>query len=96
MRIVVEQLKVFELEIEKIFHFRIDAQDGQRSEVTTELQFCLLYVVAIQVRITKCMDEISGLKTTNLRHHHGQKSVGSDVERNTQKCIGTALIQLTA
>ena len=40
------------------------------------------------------MDEFSRLQSADLRYHHGQKSVGCDVERHSEEGIGTALVEL--
>ena len=72
MWIVVEQLKIFVLEVKKIFDLRVDAHSGLRAEVSGKLQLRLFDMVAVQMRIAKRVDEIAGLKPTNLCHHHGE------------------------
>ena len=41
------------------------------------------------------MNEITGLQSRDLSDHHGQQSIGRDIERHTQKDIATALVKLT-
>src|SRR5687768_16475223 len=53
-------------------------------------------MVGIKVEITERMYESARPKITDLRHHHGQQGVGSDVEGHAQEKIGTALIKLAA
>ena len=51
-------------------------------------------MIDIDVSISCSVDEFSRLETTDLRDHHCQKSVGSNIERNSQEDIGAALVQL--
>ena len=40
--------------------------------------------------------EIYDPETGNLRHHHSEQRIGSDVERHPEKKIGAALVKLAA
>ena len=40
------------------------------------------------------VDEFSGLEVAHLCHHHGEKCIGSNVERNAQEGVRAALIEL--
>ena len=46
------------------------------------------------MHIAEGVDELTGLKTTYLRHHQGEKGVRGNVERHAEKHIGTALVEL--
>ena len=69
---------------------------GQLARRARELQFHLLKVVAIDVRVAKGVDELSGLQTGHLRHHEQQQRVTGDVEWHAQEQVGAALIELQA
>lgn len=42
------------------------------------------------------MDEGAGFEPTDLRHHQREQRIGSDIKRDTQEKIGTALVELAA
>src|SRR5947209_19106067 len=52
-------------------------------------------MVEIDVSVSKGMNEFAGRETRHLRHHQGEERVRSDVERNAEKNVGRALIELT-
>ena len=52
----------------------------------------LINMIGIDMRIPERVDKFSRLKTGRLRHHHGEQGVRSDIERNPEEDIGTALI----
>jgi hypothetical protein len=45
--------------------------------------------------ITKGVYQLSGFQAADLCHHHGEQRVRGDVEGDSQKHVGTALIELT-
>ena len=51
-------------------------------------------MVLVQMRVAERVDELARLQAGDLSDHQGQQRVGSDVEGNAQKHIGTALVQL--
>lgn len=94
MRLVSHQFEVFVFEIEDIGHFRIEFHLGQGKGLSAELQFYLVQVVEVDVRITEGMDELAGMQTRSLCHHHGEQGVGCNVERYTEENITAALVHL--
>ena len=51
-------------------------------------------MVAVQMRIAKRMDKLTGFQSAHLRHHHGQQCIAGDVERYAKEDIGAALVKL--
>ncbi len=93
---VVGKLKVFILEIEEIFDFRVQVHLWQRTRLTGELQFRLINMVEIKMGITGRVDEVPCFQASYLCHHQQQQSIGSNVEGHSQESVGTALIKLQA
>src|SRR5579871_3154597 len=52
-------------------------------------------MIEIEVGVSERLDEFAGGQPGHLRHHHRQQRVGGDVERNAEKDVGRALIELT-
>ena len=94
MWIIIYELEVLILEVEDILHLRIDLHLRKLARLTCELKLHLLEVICINVSVTCSVDELSRLKTAHLRDHHCQQRVRSDIERNTEEHVRTALIQL--
>src|SRR5947207_15235930 len=96
MRVVIDKLEVFELEILNIFDVRIQIHPRQRSTITGQLFARLVEMVIVKMQIAECMDEIYRCKIDSLRHHNGEECVGRNVERHAKKQIAAALIKLAA
>ena len=90
--VVVFEREVFELEIEYALNLGIDDHARKRTRIARHLQLDLLEVVAIDVGIAKCVDELTSLESGDLCHHHEQKRIRCDVERNAKEDIGAALV----
>ena len=56
--VVIEQFKIFEGETVDLFDCRIDAHPRSGSGVAGELLLGLLYMVGVEVEVTKSMDEL--------------------------------------
>ena len=56
----------------------------------------LVEVVGVDVGIAKGVDIFARLEPCDLRHHHEQKGIRSDVERHAEKYVAAALIELKA
>ncbi len=95
MGIVVHKLKIFEAEVEQIGHRGIDLHLRLRTGRTGELQHRLFDVVVVKMSIAQRVHEVTRQQTRDLRDHHRQQRVGSDVKGHAQKHVGTALIKLT-
>lgn len=58
MWIVIYQFEIFILEVEDALHIRVYLHLRQRTWFAGKLQFDLLQMIQINVRITECMNEI--------------------------------------
>ena len=94
MRVVTNQLEVFELEVTNVFDRGIQFQLRQSSTITSELFARLLEMVLIKVKIAEGVDKIARRQIDSLRDHHRKKRVGRDVERHAEKQIAAALVEL--
>src|SRR5690349_5096238 len=94
--VVAFESKIFESEVLDALALRVHHQLGQRTRLARELQLRLFEVVRIKVRVAKGVDEVSYLKIAYLRHHMGEKRIGSDVEGHTEERVSRALVQLAA
>src|SRR5689334_98660 len=81
-------------ESEEIVDLWIQMQRGQRAWLAAELLARLFDVIEIQMRVAESMYEFTGLQAANLRHHHREQRIGCDVERDTEKNVSAALIEL--
>ena len=61
MRIIIYQLEVIILEIEDTLHVRIDFHLRQGTRFARQLQFHLLQVVQVDVRVAQRVDEVACL-----------------------------------
>src|ERR1700736_505781 len=52
-------------------------------------------MVVVKMEVAESMDEIARRKIDNLRQHHREQRVRCNVERDAEKQIGAALIELT-
>ena len=92
--VVVLKGEVGVFEVENALHVGIYYHAGQASRCACELQIHLVDVVVVDVCVAKGVDELAGLQSGHLCHHHGQKGVGGDVERHPQEGVGAALVEL--
>jgi hypothetical protein len=53
-------------------------------------------MVGIKMKVAECVNKCAGLEPADLCNHERQEGIGSDVERNTKKEIGAALVELAA
>ena len=51
-------------------------------------------LIIIYVQIAEGVDELAQLQVADLRNHHCQKRIRSDVERHAQESVGAALVEL--
>src|SRR3546814_7863113 len=72
----------------------IDRHGRLRQWLALKLQVGLLLVVHVEVRSAQGVHEVARREIADLRHHHGQQSVGSDVEGHAEKDVGAALVEL--
>ena len=94
IRIIIYEFEILVLEIEDALHIRIYLHLRELARLAGELQGHLLEVICINMGITGSVNEFSRLQTAYLCDHHGQESIGSDIERHTEEHIRTALIKL--
>lgn len=94
VRIVTNECEVLIGEGEDAFNLLVDLHHRQRMRLPAQLEPRLIKVVQVEVGVTASPDEFPRLIPAHLSHHHGQQSVGGDVEREAQEHISTALIEL--
>lgn len=51
-------------------------------------------MVAVEVKVAEGMDKLTGLVAADLGDHQGEQGVGCDVEGNSEKKVGAALVEL--
>jgi hypothetical protein len=59
VRIVINQLEIFEPEVVNVFHSRIQFHPRQASEIAGKLLACLVEMVLVKMQITKRVDKIA-------------------------------------
>ena len=69
MRVVTDQLEVFELEGANVFDRGIQFQPRQRSTITSELFARLLEMILVKMQVAKGVNEIARPQIDNLRDH---------------------------
>jgi hypothetical protein len=94
--LVAIQLKVIETELIDFGNLRVDFHLWKREWIPGELKFGLFEVVGVEMKVAEGMDEFPRFVSADLGHHHGEKSVGGDVKRHSQKKIRAALVELAA
>lgn len=92
VRVVIFQGEIVKGEIENIPDLRIDLHLRQWPWISAQLQLYLFHVVVVYMGITEGMNKVSGLESTHLCHHHGEKGVGGDIERYSEKDVCTSLV----
>src|SRR6266849_865283 len=85
VRIVADELEIFEFEIVDAFDGRIQFHPRQISTIARELFARLLEMVLVEMQIAKGVDEIARRKIDNLRHHQREQRIRCDVERHAEK-----------
>lgn len=96
MALVVFQLEIFVPKIKNAFYTGVQLHGGKRERLAGELEVHLLKVVVVDVHVAEGVDELAGLQGADLRHHHGEQGIGSNVEGDTQEYVGAALVKLAA
>jgi hypothetical protein len=94
MRLVAFEFEVAVLERENIALVGVNPHLRGRVRRAGELGARLVEVVHVEVSVAERMDEVAGLKPGYLRHHLRQQRVAGDVERDAEKNVGAALIEL--
>jgi len=94
VRVVVGEGEIGVVEAEDVLNVGIDKHLGQGPRLAGELQFHLLEVVAVDMRVAKSMHKVAVLQATHLCYHHGKQCVRRYVERHPEENIRRTLIQL--
>ncbi len=92
--LVVFKREIFVCKGEKVCHRWVDLHDRQRIRLAGQLQPGLFYMIIIQVHVSEGMYELTGLQSSDLRYHHGEERVRSNIKGHTQEHICAALVQL--
>ena len=96
MALVVQYLEVFKLIVEDGVGFALDVQCWVSKRFAAELQRYLFVVVAVDVAVPACPDEITHIEVALLGHHVCEQGVAGNVEGNAQEDVGASLVQLAA
>ena len=94
MVVVVRNLDALVGEVVNRSHRGVEPQCWQLQRNTAYLLTSLIEMVQVEVAIPPCPDEFSGLEVAHLGHHAGQQAIRGDVERHTEECISTSLVEL--
>lgn len=96
MRVVVLEREILIGEAINLRHVGIEFHRGQGAGLSAQLEFCLFYVIFVEVEITEGVDEFSCLVSAYLSCHHQQHGVAGNVERYAEEQVTAALIELQA
>src|SRR5689334_11097830 len=94
MALIVLEREVLELEIEDRLRGRIDLHARQGKRLARQLHLSPYHVIEREMLGIERMHEISRLEAANLGDHQREQRVRRDVERNAEKNIGAALVEL--
>ena len=94
VRVVVGEGEIGVVEAEDVLNVGIDKHLGQGPRLAGELQFHLLEVVAVDMRVAEGMHKIAVLQSAHLCYHHGKQCVRRYVERHPEENIRRTLVQL--
>jgi len=86
MRVVAVETEIFEFEGKNVVDRRIDPDRRQRPGFTGKLEFCLVKMIRINVRVAKSMHKLARLVAADLGQHERQQGVGGDIEGHAEKC----------
>src|SRR5258707_7648574 len=95
MSLIILQGEIPITETEDVRHLWVQCHHRQRIGTPRELLARLIEMVEIKMRVAETMHELARLQAGDLRHHHGEKRIGGDVEGHAQKDVRRALIELT-
>ena len=95
MGVVVLETEVFVAEIEERLDRRIEGHAWSFSGFSLELRTRLFQMVDVKVGVSEDMNKVPRLQVACLGHHHRQQGIGSDIKRDAQEIVGTALVELT-
>src|SRR6266567_1454983 len=59
MRVVADEIEIFELEIIDVFDARVQPHAWQRSAITRKLFMRLIEMISIQMQIAECVDKFA-------------------------------------
>lgn len=85
MRVVVLEGEVLVFELKNIPHGWVDAHGWERSWLSGKLEFRLLQMIFVQMKVAECVNKLARHEVADLSHHHGEQGVGGDIERDTQE-----------
>jgi hypothetical protein len=95
MGIIIFNCKILEAELVDIPDCRIQPHYRERSGFSPELKPDLFKMIPVNMCIPESMDEFARHQPGDLRHHHEQQRIGSNIERNSQENICASLVKLT-
>lgn len=93
-RIISIKMEILILEIKDAPNLRIQHHPRQGTRGAGKLLSNLFKMIEVDVGVSGGVDELTGLKSADLRNHHSEKGIRGYIERNSEKNIGTALVEL--
>src|SRR5205085_2490515 len=94
MRIVLDKVDHLGSEFIDSLEIGIKFNSRERFRRACELLRDLIFVIFVDMEISERVNEFSGFTAEYLCDDRSQKRIACDIERNSQKHIGTALIEL--
>lgn len=85
MRVVADELEIFELEIVNVHYGRVQFHPGQRTRLARELKLRLVQMVCVKMQVAEGVDEFPRFQIADLRNHQGQQGVAGNIEGHAQK-----------
>jgi len=94
VRVVAVEREVIDRVVEDRIRLALDDEFRQQTCFACQLQFYLLGVVVVDVRVAAYPDELADFQVTLLCNHVGQKRVAGDVEGHAQEHVSATLVHL--
>lgn len=88
------QPKILISKLKNTLNLRIQHHSRKGTRGAGKLLSNLFKMIEVDVGVTGGVDELTGLKSADLRNHHSEKGIRGYIERNSEKNIGTALVEL--
>src|SRR5690349_7967272 len=88
MRLVIQELEVFELVLEDRRRLAFDREPRRRQRRALQLFVGLVEMIEIQVAVAAGPDEVAGGELALLSEHVREQRIGRDVERHAEEHVG--------
>lgn len=92
--VVIVEVDVLKFEVEDVFDLGVQGDGWRGEDCAVALGEVGIDVVAVDMRVTKAVDEPPRTVAGNLRDHHQKQAVARYVERHAEEDVGAALVKL--